>query len=182
MTTTKLVISDELLRMPDDGYRYELFEGHLVKMTPAGCTHGLYDMRVGSRLAVHVDQHDLGQVTTAETGFHLATDPDTVRAPDAAFVSQARIDAAGEVQGYWTGASDLAVEVALPNDTYTAVASKAMDWLDAGSRAVIVVDPRRQSVTVYRSRSDIVILTGDEVLEIQDVAPGWTLPLRELFG
>ncbi len=182
MTTTKLVTADELLRMPDDGYRYELFEGHLVKMTPAGYTHGLYDMRVGSRLAVHVDQHSLGQVTTAETGFRLATDPDTVRAPGAAFVSQARINAAGEVQGYWTGAPDLAVEVASPNDPYTAVASKAMDRLDAGSRAVIVVDPRRQSVTVYRSRSDIVILTGDEVLEIQDVVPGWTLPLHELFG
>ena len=112
----------------------------------------------------------------------MATDPDTVRAPGAAFVSQARINAAGEVQGYWTGAPDLAVEVASPNDPYTAVASKAMDRLDAGSRAVIVVDPRRQSVTVYRSRSDIVILTGDEVLEIQDVVPGWTLPLHELFG
>ena len=182
MTTTKLVTADELLRMPDDGYRYELFEGHLVKMTPAGYTHDLYDMRVGSRLAVHVGQHGLGQVTTAETGSRSATDPDTERTPDAAFVSQARIDAAGEEQGYWTAAPDLAVEVASPNDTYTAVASKAMDWLDSGSRAVMVVDPRRESVTVSGSRSDIVILTGDEVLEIQDVVPGWTLPLRELFG
>ena len=182
VTTANLVTADDLLCMPDDGYRYELWEGRLVKLAPAGYTHGVYAMRIGSRLAVHVDRYGLGQVTTAETGFRLATDLDTVRAPDAAFVTKERIDAAGEVQGYWTGAPDLAVEVISPNDAYTEVESKALQWLDSGTRAVVVVDPRRQSVTVYRSRSDIVILTGDEVLEIQDVVLGWTLPLRELFG
>lgn len=182
MTTAKLVTADDLLRMPDDGYRYELLEGKLIKMPPAGYVHGIHAMRVGAGLFLHVDRSGLGQVASAETGFRLATDPDTVRAPDAAFVSQARIDAAGDVQGYWTGAPDLAVEVVSPNDTYTEVESKALQWLDAGSQAVVVVDPRRQSVTVYRSRSDIVILTGEEVLEVPDVVPGWTLPLRELFG
>ena len=181
MTTAKLVTADDLLCMPDDGYRYELWGGYLIKMPPAGYTHGVSAMRIGARLALHVDRYGLGQVSTAETGFRLASDPDTVRAPDAAFVVQARIDAAGEVQGYWTGAPDLAVEVVSPNDAYTEVESKALQWLDAGARAVVVVDPRRQSVTVYRSRSDIVILTGEEVLEVQDVVPGWTLPLRELF-
>ena len=182
MTTAKLVTADDLLRMPDDGCRYELLEGKLVKLAPAGYRHGVYVMTIGASLWQHVNATQSGEVSAAETGFRLASDPDTVRAPDAAFVSQARIDATEEVQGYWTGAPDLAIEVVSPNDTYTEVESKALQWLDAGSQAVFVVDPRRESVTVYRSRSDIVILTGEEVLEVQDVVPGWTLPLRELFG
>ena len=182
VTTAKLITADELLCMPYDGYRYELLEGKLVKLAPASREHGRYAMHIGASLWQHVDAHQLGEVSAAETGFRLASNPDTVRAPDAAFVSVARVQEVRQETGYWPFAPDLAVEVVSPNDTYTEVESKALQWLDAGTRAVVVVDPRRQSVTVYRSRSDIVILTGDEVLEILDVVPGWTLPLRELFG
>ena len=181
MTTAKLVTADDLLRMPDDGYRYELLEGKLVKLAPASREHGRHAAHVMARLWQHVNIHQLGEVSAAETGFRLASNPDTVRAPDAAFVSIARVQEIGQETGYWTGAPNLAVEVVSPNDTYTEVESKALQWLDSGTQAVVVVDPRRQSIKVYRSRSDIVILTGEDVLEIPDVVPGWTLPLRELF-
>ena len=182
MTTAKLVTADDLLRMPDDGYRYELLEGKLVKLAPASREHGRFAMHVGGSLWCHVNVNQLGEVSAAETGFRLASNPDTVRAPDAAFVSVARVQEIEQESGYWPFAPDLAVEVISPNDTYSEVESKALQWLDAGSQAVVVVDPRRQSLAVYRSRSDIVILTGEEVLEIPDVVPGWTLPLQELFG
>ena len=182
MTTAKLVTADDLLRMPDDGYRYELLEGKLVKLAPASREYGKYAAHVMARLWQHVNVNQLGEVSAAETGFRLASNPDTVRAPDAAFVSVARVQEIEQESGYWPFAPDLAVEVISPNDTYSEVESKALQWLDAGSQAVVVVDPRRQSLAVYRSRSDIVILTGEEVLEIPDVVPGWTLPLQELFG
>ena len=181
MTTSKLFTADELLQMPDDGWRYELVEGRLAKMAPAGYGHGIYAMRIGSRMAVYVDQHGLGRVLAAETGFRLAANPDTVLAPDVAFVSRERDEEIGEVSAYWPGAPDLAVEVISPNDTYTEVESKVFQWLDAGTKAVVVVNPRRESVTVYRSRSDITVLTGDDVLEVEDVIPGWTMPPRGLF-
>ena len=182
MTTTKLVTADDLLAMPGDGYRYELIEGQLVKMAPAGFQHGRYAARLCSLLEQHVHASQSSTVVTAEAGFSLASDPDTVRAPDVAFVDRSRASETGDEQGFWPGAPDLAVEVVSPSDSYTEVESKALLWLDAGTTAVVVVDPRRQTVTVYRSRSDIVILTEDDILDVHDVVTGWTLPLRDLFG
>ena len=181
MTTIQTFTADELLQQPDDGFRYELVKGELVKMAPAGSEHGKLAMRVGWRLAQHVESQNLGNVYAAETGFQLASNPDTVRAPDVAFVRQERVAEAGEVRGFWPGAPDLAVEVVSPGDTYAEVEDKVLDWLDAGTLMVAVVNPRQRTVTIYRSRADIVILTRDDLLDGNNVVPGWILPIRELF-
>ena len=182
MTTTQKVTAEELLNMADDGYRYELVKGELVKMAPAGHGHGVLAMELSWRLAQHVSANSLGQVCTAETGFRIASNPDTVRAPDAAFIRRDRAEEIGQVEGYWPGAPDLAVEVISPSDRYTEVQAKVLDWLNAGTRMVVVVNPRDQTATVHRSLTDIVILTRNDILEGSDVVPGWTLPLEELFA
>lgn len=174
--------ADELLRMPDDGFRYELIAGELRKMTPAGGQHGRIAMRAGRSLANHVESNGLGTVYAAETGFRIASAPDTVRAPDAAFVRQERVEEMGEVEGYLPGAPDLAVEVVSPGDSYSEVVEKALDWIGAGARMVLVVDPRRRSATLYRSREEIRILSEDDVLDGAEVVPGWRVPVRELFA
>ena len=176
------ITAEELLRMPDDGFRYELVRGELRRMTPAGNVHGRVAMNIAWHPAQHVRAHDLGTVYAAETGFKLATDPDTVRAPDVAFVSRERIEAVGEVEGYWPGAPDLAVEMLSPNDSHVEVEEKVFDWLEAGTKMVLVVNPRRRSVTLYRSHSDIAILSGADVLDGGDVVPGFQLGLREMFA
>jgi Uma2 family endonuclease len=178
----KQVTAEELLRMPDDGFRYELVRGELRRMTPAGNVHGRVAMNVAWPLAQYVKAHDLGTVYAAETGFLLARDPDTVRAPDAAFVSRARLEAVGEVEGYWPGAPDLAVEVISPDDSHVEVEEKVFDWLEAGTKVVLAINPRRRSVTLYRSQSDVTILTGTDVLDGGDVVPGFQLALREIFA
>jgi len=94
------VTADELLHMPDDGFRYELVQGELRRMAPAGNVHGRVAMNIGISLGNYVKAHDLGTVYAAETGFRLAEDPDTVRAPDVAFVSRPRVEAVGEVEGF----------------------------------------------------------------------------------
>lgn len=174
--------ADELLQMPDDGYRYELVKGELRKMVPAGHAHGRIAMNISTPLDQHVRANDLGTVYAAETGFVLVRNPDTVRAADVAFVRQERVEAVEEEQGYWPGAPDLAVEVVSPNDTYTDVEEKVFDWLDAGTRMVLVVNPRKHTVTVYRSRDKITVFTEDETLSGDDVVPGWTLSVREVFA
>jgi Uma2 family endonuclease len=138
-------------------------------------------MRIAARLFQHVEAHNLGTVYAAETGFQLAQDPDTVRAPDVAFVSRQRLAAVEETEGYWPGAPDVAVEVISPSDRYTDVEDKVVEWLEAGSRMVIVVNPRQRAVTVYHSRTDIIRLTEEDTLEGGDVVPGWQLPIREVF-
>jgi Uma2 family endonuclease len=182
MTVTRTLTAEELLRLPDDGWRYELVRGELRKMAPAGSEHGDLAMRVGWRMAQHVETHRLGKVFAAETGFHLDMDPDTVRAPDVAFVSRQRADAVGRVTGYWPGAPDLAVEVISPSDTYAEVDEKVLDWLNGGARMVVVVNPRTERVMVYRSPTDVTILSSGDALDGQDVVPGWSLPLADLFA
>ena len=178
----KTYTAEELLRLPDDGMRHELVEGEIRKMPPAGNKHGYLALKIASRLERHVEENSLGRTYAAETGFKIASDPDTVRAPDAAFVSCERVEKVGSVSGFWPGAPDLAVEVVSPGDTHAEVVEKSLAWLDAGCRMVLVAEPERKFVTVYRSREDIRILAGDEVVDGADVVPGWRLPVAGIFS
>jgi len=179
--TVRPATAEELLRMPYDGFRYELVRGVLRRMTPAGNQHGKLAMKIGAHLFQYVEQNNLGTVYAAETGFRLSSNPDTVRAPDVAFVSARRIEEVGESQGYWPGAPDLAVEVISPEDVYAEGEEKVLDWLEAGTRLVAVVNPRKRTVTVYRSLSDIVVLTDENILDGSDVVPGWKMAVKDLF-
>ena len=176
------VTAQELLRMPDDGFRYELVRGELRQMAPAGNIHGRIAMNFGTLLNNHVKAHHLGAVYAAETGFRISGDLDTVRAPDVAFVSQERLEAVGEVEGYWPGAPDLAVEVISPGDSHVEVEETVFDWLEAGMKMVFTIDPRSRSVTVYRSLSDITVLTETEVLDGGEVVPSFRIAVREVFA
>jgi len=180
-TETKVTTADELLRMPDDGVRRELIHGGVKTMAPAGHQHGKIAQRLAALLWYYVTAHKLGEVYAAETGFKLASNPDHVRAPDAPFIRRERVLAVGEAEGFWPGAPDLAVEVVLPTDSFTEVEEEVFDWLDAGTRAVLVVNPKTRSVTVYRSVNDVRVLGENDSLSVEDVVPGWSLLVRDLF-
>jgi Uma2 family endonuclease len=130
---------------------------------------------------LHVGDDD-GVVFTSEVGFHLASDPDTVRGPDVSFVAPERVPEVGIPTGYWPGPPDLAVEVVSPNDRRSQVESKALHWLAAGTRAVVVLDPPNETATVYRSRHDIRVRAGDEPLDLHDVVPGFAPRTGDLFA
>jgi Uma2 family endonuclease len=174
--------AQELLDYTHQPYRQELVGGRLYEMEAPGAEHGRVAMVIGGLLFAHVRARGLGTTFAAETGFQLASDPDTVRAPDAAFVCRERADAVGSPDGYWPGAPDLAVEVTSPSDRASKVEAKALDWLDAGTRAVVVVDPHLRTAMIYRARDDIRILTADEPLELGDVVPGWSPLVGEFFA
>ena len=180
-TTTQPVTAEELLNMPDDGFRYELIRGELRKMPPAGHIHGEYALSIGASLQTHAKANGLGKTYAAETGFRLESDPDHVRAPDAAFVRRDRAEEAREAPGFFPGPPDVAVEVISPTDRYTEVEEKVADWLAAGTLAVIVVDPRRRTVKVHRSPTDVVALTESDVLSVGEVVPGWQMAVRDIF-
>lgn len=174
--------AEELLRYRHEPYRQELIDGRLFEMEPPGAEHGIVAMRIAMALAAHVTERDLGLAFAGEIGFQLGSDPDTVRAPDAGLISKASVDAAGGIPaGYWPGPPDLAIEVVSPNDRRSAVEGKALDWLAAGARAVVVLDPPLRTASVYRSRDDIRVLTAGERLEFADVVPGWSTRVGDLF-
>src|SRR6184192_2564015 len=142
-TLTKPMTADELLEMPDDGYRYELVKGELIQMSPTGDEHGQVTVALTGPLHLHVREHNLGKVYAAETGFKLESDPDTVRAPDIAFVRREVVEKTGRLKGYRSGAPDLVVEVLSPSDTIGKVEAKVAQWLEAGARMVWVVSTKR---------------------------------------
>jgi Uma2 family endonuclease len=175
--------AEELLKLPTgEGKVYELIEGQLHVMCAAGFEHGRVAMTTGRLLGNHVHTTGSGVTLGAETGFILARDPDTVRAPDAAFVSNARAEAVGTTFGFWPGgAPDLAIEVVSPDNSRRYVREKALNWLDAGAVAVLVLDPRSQSATVYRAGDDIrTFAAGD--LDLSDAVPGWRVAVADFFA
>jgi Uma2 family endonuclease len=177
-----LVTADDLLRMPEDGDRKELVDGELRIMPPAGEEHGAIAADILVDLGHYVRTHRLGRTYTAETGFKIASLPDTVLAPDASFVTRERIARLGIGKGFRIGAPDLVVEVVSPGDSFGDMEVKVFKWLDAGCQMVIVVNPNRRAATVYRSRTDVLVLGENDAIDGADVVPGWKLPLREIFG
>jgi Uma2 family endonuclease len=181
--SAKLMTAEDLLRLPRGmGERHELVKGELITMAPAGFEHG----RIANRLQMHLNQYvyvnKLGEVFTAETEFIIRRDPDTVRAPDTGFVSNDRLDQHGRsVQGYYPIAPDLAVEVVSPSDRQDEIDTKIEEWFEGGARAVWVVSPRRKTVTVYNSPTDIKRLTITDTLSGDSVLPGFACPLTDIF-
>ena len=151
-------------------------------MSPAGDEHGLVGMELAIPLGSHVKKNKLGKLYLAETGFIIKTNPDTVRAPDIAFVRMERIKDAPGIKGYRSAAPDLAVEVVSPGDTVSEVEEKVAEWLAGGARMVWVVSPKLHTVTVYRSLTDIVTLTMNDRLDGADVVPGFQINVAEIFG
>lgn len=176
----KPVTAEELLKLPSDGYRYELSRGKLRKMPPAGEAHGDFAMRLGWRLAQLVETKALGVVYAAETGFKLQENPDTVRAPDVAFVSRERLEQQPPAKGYRQGPPDLAVEVVSPNDRPAEVAEKVYEWLHYGVEEVWILDPEGRSLTVFRA-GEVLWTLGETDILTSPLFPDWSLPLGELF-
>jgi Uma2 family endonuclease len=181
-TATHITTADDLLRMPDDGFRYELIEGELRKMSPTGGEHGVLSIEIGYLLSDYVRRHDLGQVFGAETGFRVRRNPDTVLAPDASFIRKERIAVIGIPQEFLPEAPALVVEVVSPGDTAEEVDDTMRRWFAAGVEMGWVIYPRGRTVTVYRSLSDIRILGLNDELNGDPVIPGFRCRVGDLFA
>lgn len=171
-TQLRTVTADELLAMPDDGIRREIVDGEVREMVPAGWEHSVVAANLASDLNVFVRKNKLGAVGT-----------DTVRVPDVAFVRRERLqEAGGAIKGFVSGPPDLAVEVVSPNDLYSEVRAKVREYLAAGTAMVIVLDAGDRSATVYRPGRAALELTEADVIDGEDVVPGWKLPVRDIFN
>lgn len=175
-----LMTADELLRAPIPNKRTELVRGMLVVREPAGYTHGVVAMNLGLELATYVKRTGAGAVCAAETGFKLAANPDTVRAPDVAFVARDRVPPR-DTRGFPSLAPDLVVEVLSPDDRAGEVLAKVADWLTAGTRLVWVVDPERRLARVYRQDGSEDLVMEQGTLDGEAVLPGFRCSLAAIL-
>jgi len=172
--------AEQLLLVSIPGKRVELVRGLLLVREPAGLRQGRVVATLSRRLSDHVEASGAGQVYVGDTGFTLARHPDTVRAPDIAFIRRERIPDP-EPPGYPDLAPDLAVEVLSPSNRPGEVLAKIADWLSAGTRLVWVIDPERRLARVYRQDGTEAIVTGNEVLRGEDVLPGFACTLDAIL-
>ena len=175
------ITAQQLAEMDHQHQRLELVKGVLQMMAPAGSEHGRIASRILVRLATHVEQFDLGETYAAETGFLIERNPDTVRAPDAAFLSHQALEVMGDVTGFLPTAPELLVEVVSPNDSFSAVESKARQWLDAGTQVVIVADPENKTLRAYYPDKESQMFGAGDVFEAGDVCRGWKLEVDDVF-
>lgn len=188
-TPAALMTADELLAYSAPDQRVELVRGRLLVCEPPGIRHGEIEASVVVALRMYLTrdrdergaERTRGRLVCGDAGFWLSHDPDTVRAPDAAYISRERCDGALP-DGYAEFAPDLVVEVRSPSDRPGAVLAKVGDWLEAGTRVVWVIDPRTRQVAIYRDDGACALLEGDDVLREEVLLPGFALPLVELFA
>lgn len=179
--TTKLMTAEDLAAMDDDGYSYELIDGELIRMSPAGWEHGQVAGWFARPLLNEAEETGLGYVSIAETGFVLRRGPDIVVAPDVAFTLARRLPPRVERQGFLEVPPDLVVEVVSPSNSAPYIAHKVALYLELGVTLVWVAHPVRQTVTVHRAgREPLVLGLGDE-LDGEDILPGLRIPIASVF-
>lgn len=176
----RLVTAEELFDCPDVKH-LELVRGVPRVCEPPGGVHGRLAMRLGGRLDQHVNRLGLGTVLV-EAGYVLEREPDTVRGPDVSFLSVTRLAPDRIPEQFILGAPDLAVEILSPGDSWSEIEEKVREYLAGGVRLVWLVDPRERRVTVRYPDRPPRMLATDGVLDGEDVVPGCSLPLEDLFG
>jgi Uma2 family endonuclease len=177
--TAELNREEDLIRLYDG--KYELVEGVIKQMAPAGEEHGIITARIIYNLLKFVDENKLGIVTTSETGYKLSSNPDTVKAPDAAYKSKERFEKGGKTKGYSTVMPELVVEVNSPSDSYGEVVKKVNLWLKSGVLEVWVVEPDSRMIIVYYSDGGSKIFYSDDEISGGSILPGFKFRVKDIF-
>ena len=173
--------AEDLLQLADDGLRHELIKGELTSMPPSGSEHGNETIWIGRIVSTYILDQDLGFSFGAEAGFIIGRNPDTVRAPDFAFVRKDRVPGGRLPKGFFPGAPDLAVEVLSPSDRAVEVEDKIEEWLDAGTRQVWVVNLYRRTLTVHCRDQPTQVLRADDTVDGGDVLPNFRAKVAQLL-
>lgn len=172
--------AEQLERVQIPGKSTELLRGVLVVREPPGTYHGKIAGRLITRVGGFVEAHRLGEVFGQDTGFKIAANPDTVRAPDLAFIARDRVSQIA-LRGYASVAPDLVAEILSPDDRPGEVSAKVEEWLSAGVRLAWVLDPERRIGYVHRPDGSRSMVHADGALDGESVLPAFRCELKDLF-
>lgn len=170
----------DLERLSAQGHHYELVKGELREMAPPGGTHGSSTSRLSLLVGYVIFDRELGETFAAETGFLVSRNPDTVLAPDFAFVAKDRLPNPLP-RSYVPVVPDIVLETRSPNDTKREVAEKVQQWLALGVRLVWELNPQTRTLTVYRLNRMPRPLGEDDTLDGEEVLPELSIPIARLF-
>lgn len=174
-----LMTAEQYAALPE-GVLTELVRGKVVEMPNSTPGHGFVCANVGSVVREFVRARDLGRVVSNNSGVKTGSEPDSVRGPDVAFYSYARVPRGPLPTGYWP-APEVVFEVKSPSDRWPAITAKAGEYLNAGVVCVCVIDPETESVAVYLENELPRRHTVEEELTLAEALPGFAVPIRQLF-
>jgi len=175
----KLTTGKELAEMGDIGPS-ELLEGEIIPTSPIGDEHGGIEVKISVLLYTFVSAHKLGKVRSGEVGIYIQRNPDTIRAADVLYISNERY-AQKTSPSYLDAAPELIVEIMSPNDRWSKVVEKLRDYFAIGVNLVWLVDPKSRSVYAYRALTDVREFAASDDLTADDVLPGFSVKVSELF-
>jgi Uma2 family endonuclease len=173
--------ADDLLRLPDDNWRYELVRGKLIRRDYLGTRSGVVSAKIGAKLGRYTEEHHLGICGAAGWGFLLESAPDTVRPVSAGFVRAEQVPTNDISDGYWPGAPDLAIDILSTSDGFTYQMTKAVELLAAGARLVWLIDPDVRKAVNFRPGQMPAVVYADGELRGEDVVPGFVLRLADVW-
>ena len=177
-----LYSAEDFAAMPRDGWRAELIEGEVVTMPAAFTDHGATASRLDILVGGYILTHNLGVTYGAETGFLVARNPDTVRAPDWAFIRQERVQPAAMAAFWGTVIPDVVAEVVSSGDRQREIDAKVQEWLSAGVQLVWVLYPQTRTIVVRVAGQPEVLLSDGEALTGGAIIPGLAMPVATIFG
>lgn len=179
----RLLTIEEYLKLPENGRLTELVRGRVITLNPPYPWHGFVCINAAAILLEFVKPADLGYVTGNDSGVITGNNPDTLRGADVAFYSYARVPK-GTIakKGYLDIAPDLIFEVRSPGDRWKDVLAKVAEYLNAGVSVVCVLDPERQTATVYEPDQPETKLTADQELTFPTVLPGFSVRVERFFN
>ena len=176
----KIWTDEELIAFAHDGHKCELIDGEII-MTPVGAEHEQIGAVLLARLYAYVSQRRLGYVWGSSIGYRFKEG--NVRSPDVSFVVLGKlVGLKRPPKTFPQFAPDLAVEILSPSDTIEALHQKIVEYFDNGTKLVWVVNPEEQIVLVYHSAQPDTILRVKDQLSGEDVIPGFSMPVAELFA
>lgn len=172
---------EAFIALPDDGHHYEIVNGELIDMGNSGALHGYICGLLLAALISYIVPKKLGVVLDSSTAFKLKNG--NKRSPDIAFFAKERLQGMTELpSGFLEGAPDLAVEVLSPGNTVEEIDEKIKEYFENGTRLVWVINPTQHYILVYCSAQEPDrLLKSADTLEGEDVIPGFSLPVADLF-
>lgn len=162
--------------------RMELVRGIPVETPMPNLRHGKVCSTFGRLLGNFVDEHDLGHVMSNDSFVKVRNDPDTLRGADVLFISYERLAKGRVPDGVLDVIPELAVEVVSPTNLWTELFGKVEEYLSAGVKAVVILDPKTETASVYRPGVNQHVFRRADTLTVPDVLPGFSVPVAKLFG
>lgn len=156
-------------------------DGEIVILEPTYTYTGWFNMNIGTELSLWNRQTQRGLVFDSNAGFTLPNK--AVRSPDAAFIcneSWKKITKEDR-RKFAHVCPDFVIEILSESDRVFTLHNKMKEWIDNGCRLAWMINLHKEETTVYRQNGMQEIRTFDEVLDGEEVLPGFKLYLKQLF-